>query len=212
MKTQAYILTTLFLMTGMLSYADQYESAMTAGIEKLYQCRTSAEYQESANYFERISLSEKDQWLPLYYASYACIQTSFMEQDGEKRDKILDKAQDFLDRAMKIAPNESELYVLQAFLYPSRIIVDPVGRGMDYMNKIYESLATAKSLNPDNPRIYFLEAVNTLNIPEAMGGGAEKAMPIFKLAKEKFSAFVPASPISPDWGKQANEAELQKLD
>ncbi len=190
---------------------DPYTSAMSSAIDKLNQCKLNEEYLESANRFERIALSEKDEWLPYYYASYAYIQMSFMEQDMPKRDKTLDKAQALLDSAMLIRPGESELHVLQALLYPSRILVDPMGRGMTYITRMFESLEIAKKLNPENPRIYFLEAINTLNLPPAMGGGAEPAKPIFENAREKFNAFKPESEISPDWGKEANESELAKL-
>ena len=77
-------------------------------------------------------------------------------------------------------PKESELHVLQAFLYPSRILVDPMGRGMEYMGLILTSLETAKALNPENPRIYFLEGINKANLPPSMGGGSELAKPILE--------------------------------
>jgi len=188
-----------------------YHAAMVSAIDDLMNSFTTEEYLQCANRFERIATAEKDMWLPCYYASFAYIQISFMEEDLSKKEKILDKAQQLLDKAFTLAPDESELHVLQAFLYPSRIMVDPVGRGMEYMGKTNESLNHAMELNPDNPRIYFLQAMHTLNLPEAMGGGAEKAKPLFELAAEKFNAFQPENNISPDWGKETNFAELRKL-
>ncbi len=98
---------------------------------------------------------------------------SYDEGDGAQRDLILDRAQDLLDQALELEPKESELHVLQAFLYPSRILVDPMGRGMTYIELMFSSLEKAKSLNPENPRIYFLEGVNKLNLPPSFGGGAD---------------------------------------
>jgi hypothetical protein len=201
----------MVLSFSLFAHNDPYTTAMNAAVDKLNQCKAAEEYLESANRFERIAFMEKDKWLPYYYASYAYIQMSFMEQDMPKRDMILDKAQVLLDSAMGIRPDESELHVLQALLYPSRIIVDPMGRGMQYIGLMFESLGKAKSLNPENPRIYFLEAINTLNLPPAMGGGAELAKPIFEKAQEKYNSFQPESEIAPDWGKEAVEAELVKL-
>ena len=79
------------------------------------------------------------------------------------------------------------------------------------MGKISESMNRAKELDPENPRIYFMEAITVLNLPPEMGGGAEKAKPIFEMAEAKFNSFSPESPISPDWGETENEAELLKL-
>ena len=48
-------------------------------------------------------------------------------------------------------------------------------------------------------------------MPADFGGGAEAATPIFKTAREKFSAFEPATALSPNWGKEQNDAEMAKL-
>ena len=156
-------------------------------------------------------MTETDEWLPLYYAAYSFIVMSYIDQDVDKKDPYLDKAQHFLDKAFKIAPEESELFALQAFLYPSRITVDPMNRGMEYMGKMNEALDKAIKLNPENPRSYYLRAITLLNMPEQYGGGAKVARPLFEKAKEKFDKFEPASPIHPDWGKEVNEMEMQKL-
>ncbi|HKL33443.1 MAG TPA: tetratricopeptide repeat protein, partial [Tangfeifania sp.] len=136
---------------------------------------------------------------------------SYIDQNVDKKDPYLDKAQQFLDKAFKIAPRESELFALQAFLYPSRITVDPMARGMEYMGKMNAALDKAIELNPENPRSYYLRAITLLNMPEQFGGGAKVARPLFETAKEKFDKFEPASPIHPDWGKEINEMEMQKL-
>lgn len=211
MKRIIFCLTFASLALYSFCINQDYNEAMVSAIDDLMNSFTTEEYLQCANRFERIAAVEKERWLPCYYASFAYIQISFLEEDLSKKEQILDKAQQLLDKAFGIIPDESELHVLQAFLYPSRIMVDPVGRGMEYMNKIDESLNHATELNPDNPRIYFLQAMNTLNLPPAMGGGADKAKPLFELAAEKFNAFQPEKNISPDWGKETNFAELRKL-
>jgi len=190
---------------------DAYQKAMSQSIEKLFQAKTIPEYVEVANQFERISQIEKAEWLPLYYASFAYIMISFQEAENTKKDQYLDQAQKYLDQAMAIEPNESELYMLQGFLYPSRINIDPMGRGMTYMGKMNESLDKALALNPDNPRVYYLRATMTYHMPEAYGGGAAKALPLFQTAAEKFMIFKPKTEISPNWGKEMNDAELKKI-
>jgi len=188
---------------------EAYEKAMSLSIEKLFQVKTIPEYIEVANQFERISNIEKEEWLPLYYASFAYIMISFQEPDNAKKDTYLDQAQKYLDQAKAIAPAESELYMLQGFLYPSRINIDPMNRGMKYIGDMNKSLDKALELNPENPRVYYLRATMTHHTPEAYGGGADKALPLYLVAAEKFRTFKPKTAISPNWGKEINDAELK---
>lgn len=210
MKTSILILA-MILLSGLGFANDAYQKTMSLSIEKLFQIKTIPEYVEVANQFERISQIEKAEWLPLYYASFSYIMISFQETENTKKDQYLDQAQKYLDQAMAIESNESELYMIQGFLYPSRINIDPMARGMLYMGKMNESLDKALVLNPDNPRVYYLRATMTYHMPEAYGGGATKALPLFQTAAEKFQIFKPKTELSPNWGKEINDAELKKL-
>jgi len=208
MKTLS--ITVVLLAISLLGFSNEaYQKAMSQSIEKLYQAKTIPEFVELANQFERISAIEQTEWLPLYYASFAYIMISFQEVDNTRKDSYLDQAQKYLDQAVVIEPNESELFLLQGFLYPSRITVDPMTRGMIYMDKMNQSLDKALTLNPDNPRVYYLRATMTFHMPEAYGGGAEKALPMYKIADEKFRIFKPKTELSPNWGKESNETEMK---
>ncbi len=190
---------------------DPYTNAMKSAIELMEQASEPGELAESANRFERIATAEKSKWMPYYYASYSLVSMSYDEGDGAQRDLILDRAQDLLDQALELEPKESELHVLQAFLYPSRILVDPMGRGMTYIELMFSSLEKAKSLNPENPRSYFLEGINKLNLPPSFGGGADVAKPILEEALVKFEAFTNEDPLWPSWGEEDTRTELEKL-
>jgi len=215
MKTKLFRLTivaTLTLMSiSVWGQENRYTAAMLGALELLEQASDPGQYTESANRFERIANAEKKLWMPYYYASYSLVVMSFDESDGGQKDLILDRAQELLDQALELEPEESELHVLQAFLYPSRIMVDPMGRGLTYIEKMFASLEKARSLNPDNPRIYFLDGINKLNLPSSMGGGVEVARPILEEAMVKFEAFKKPDQLWPDWGKEAVQAELDKL-
>lgn len=201
----------VFVFAAANAAGNKYLEVMTKAVEKQKSASTIEAFLESANTFERISQMEKNEWLPLYYAAHCYIIVSFMEPDNTKKDAVLDKAQQFLDKAFQIAPEESELFTLQAFLYPSRITIDPMGRGMEFMGKMNHALDEAIRLNPDNPRSYYLRAVTILNMPEGFGGGPASAQPVFKIAKQKFDNFKPETSISPDWGKEQNEQEMSKF-
>jgi tetratricopeptide (TPR) repeat protein len=209
MKTLSFLLVLLFCFSSGFSN-EAYEKAMSQSMENLFQAKTIPEYVEVANQFERISNIEKAEWLPLYYASFAYIMISFQETENVKKDQNLDQAQKYLDQALKIDPNESELYMLQGFLYPSRITIDPMNRGITLMPEMNKALDKALELNPDNPRVYYLRATMTFHMPEAYGGGAAKALPLYQIAQEKFGIFKPKTALSPNWGKESNETELKK--
>jgi len=49
----------------------------------------------------------------------------------------------------------------------------------------------------------------THHTPEAYGGGASKALPLYEIAVEKFKTFKPKTVISPNWGKEICEAEFK---
>lgn len=206
MKKLVFTIVLLSLIQVAFS-GEAYERAMSQSVEKLFQVKTIPEFTAVANQFERIANSEKSEWLPLYYASFAYIMISFHETDNGKRDQYLDQAQKYLDQAMAIEQNESELYMLQGFLYPSRINIDPMNRGMKFMGEMNKMLDKALALNADNPRVYYLRATILHHTPEAYGGGAEKALPLYQIAEEKYRIFKPKTAISPNWGKEMNESE-----
>ena len=164
---------------------------------------TLEQYQATANSFERISNIDKSKWLPSYYAAHVYIIMSFVEKDSDMKDKYLDKAQTFIDNCQKIVKNESEVYVLQGFLYQARISVSPMLRGMKYSAKASEALNRAIKINADNPRAYYLLGQNLLHTPSMFGGGVELACPYLTKAKAKYAIFKPKSDISPNWGEKA---------
>ncbi len=194
-----------------LAQSNGYEESMIKTIEIMNQASGQEDYRQCASRFERIALAERSRWIPYYYSAYSLTLMSYNEHDGQKKETLLDSAQGMLDSALAIAPGESELHVLQAFILPSRIMVDPMARGLPCMEEAFTSLETAKKLNPENPRIYFLEAINKLNMPASMGGGPDVALPVFKEADRKFRAFHMEDPLWPDWGEETNRAELEKL-
>ena len=187
----------------------QYYQSMGQNLQMFATAQSAQDWQNIANQFERIANVEKKEWLPLYYAAQATIFMAFTEQDKTKIDAYLDIAQKFVDRAFAITPNESEMHVLQGLLYQARIGVDMMARGMQYSMMADESFEKAKELNPENPRIYYLKGQSVYYTPEAFGGGKQNALPLFKQAKEKFDKFEPATPISPNWGKEQNEQLLE---
>lgn len=202
------VIVILFIVATGLS-ATNYKETMQKSIQQLYSSKSVQDYISAANQFDRIAKMEKQEWLPLYYAAHAYIIACHFQPEAEKKDAYLDEAQKFLDTAFEITQDESELHFMQGFLYPTRMAIDPMTRGNMYFADMEKSLAKALELNPDNPRVYHLRALMTLNMPESFGGGVANALPLFKKAQEKFKIFKPKSDIHPNWGAEYNASELK---
>jgi hypothetical protein len=209
MKKVIFSISLMAIVSLMFAQNQQYYQTMGQNLQLFSTSQIVQDWQNIANQFERISNAEKKEWLPLYYAAQSTIFMAFAEQDKTKIDAYLDIAQKYIDNALLLAPNESELHVLQGLLHQARIGVDMMARGMQYMQLSEESFGKAKILNPENPRIYYLQAQSIYYTPEMFGGGKQNALPLFKQAKEKFDKFEPVSPISPNWGKEDNQKLLE---
>ncbi len=143
-------------------------------------------------------------WLSPYYAALCYIQASHKVEEDKERDGMLDKAQPLIDKAVKKNPKEAEIMVLQAFLYQSRIQVNPQFRGMTYSSKAEASLKKATEADDKNPRAWSLLGYNLYFTPALFGGGPEKALPLFEKARDKFRTFKPLMPFYPVWGEPEN--------
>ena len=125
-----------------------------------------------------------------------------MEKNADNKDKLCDKAEQFLDSAMRIKPNEPENYIIKALIYYGRMEVNPMIRGVLYFPKSVNALDEAEKLDPKNPRVFYLRGRSTMSMPTFMGGGKEAAYPILQKALILFSEYKTQSNIHPNWGKE----------
>jgi tetratricopeptide (TPR) repeat protein len=182
------------------------DSAMyNTGINMIRNSKTANDYKKAAAYFENISADNPAHWLSPYYAALCYIHAAHKVESDKDKDGMLDKAQPLIDKAGKNKPEESEILVLQAFLYQSRIEVNPQLRGMSYSSKAETSLKKATGINDKNPRAWSLLGYNLFFTPALFGGGAEKALPFFLKARDKYKAFTPLMPFYPHWGESENQ-------
>jgi hypothetical protein len=215
-KIKTVLLTTVlsFAFTSGLLAQDknEYKQAMGAALTQMGSIKDIGGYLDLANQFQRIAENETTEWIPVYYAAFCTTLYSFGEKDKAKVDPLLDQAQTMIDKAFKLKPAESEIWVLQGMLYQARIMVDPMTRGQNFSMKANEAFEKAESLNADNPRIYYLRGQNMMNMPKMFGGGKEAAKPLFQKASEKFLSFKPADMFAPNWGKEQNAQSLKSCE
>lgn len=200
----------LVLITVLTFAQNTFVTAMSGAITELQNAKTPVELQATVNKFERIANSETKEHLPLYYAAQGYIHLSFMEKEAAPKDQFLDRAQQRLDQALKLQPNDSELYALQGFLHQGRISVSPMDRGQQYAGLAMQALEKAKTLHPENPRVYYLMGQNIFHTPPMFGGGPAAALPLLTQAKQKFEGEKPASAIAPNWGLATTNWLLEK--
>ncbi len=204
-------ITILLSAFSVFAISANYEEAMKTNIEKMNQSISSTALAEFAANFQRISNAEKDKWLPGYYAAYCYLNATFFDKlESKEIHAYLDLAQAEIDKVLKIAPKESEIYALQAFVYQLRIT--DMSKGYKYSSLATEAINSAEKLNPENPRVYYLRGSNTFHTPKMFGGGAEKAKPDLEKAAKMFETQKLESEILPSWGTEHNGQLLKQCE
>ncbi len=194
-----------------MAQSEKYTAAMGATISAIdTSFANPASLLAVANKFERIATTEKNQWLPYYYAALCQVNYGFLKNDPAQLDQVADRAEALVSKADALSPSNSEISTLKAMIATQRMIVNPMQRFMQYSPIIESHLEKAKAEDPANPRPYWFKGENLKNTPEQYGGGCAVAFEHLKTAKEKFSTFKPASDLHPNWGKQRTEALLDQ--
>ena len=193
--------------------ANAYTTLMAATINDLMSTGDPVALKAIAAKLERAATVAPADWLPRYYQAYALLINVFQsKEDGDTKDKTLDQAEAALAQARQLHGDESELLTLQAYLYQARLGVSPMMRSMKYSGLVRETVAKAQQLNPANPRACLVEANNVYYTPSMFGGGTEAAKPLYDVAKAKFAAYKPASPLLPNWGERQLLGRLKAYD
>jgi len=210
MKQLIAILSSIMLLSNAGAQTLPDSTAYDKGLSMIAAATTVQDYENAGNYFDGLSTSKPKEWLAPLYAGLCYVLASFHATDSKLKDQWCDKAQTYLDSADVRNADESETASVQAFLYQARIDVSPMERGLEYSRKADAEIKKAEADNSSDPRPYFLYAMNVYYTPKIFGGGAEKALPLFEEAADKFKAFKPAMPFMPHWGEQQNLEMIEK--
>jgi len=192
---------TLLLVVSLTLAQDKY----TSGMQKAFALWGEGKISESSNLFERISAAEPDNWLPMYYGSQVNTVASFGEQDKEKLTQQLEKAQEFVDLAKAISPNNPEILVQQALIHTAWVAYDGATYGMTLSAKVAALYQKALQLAPNNPRVVFSKAEWDMGSAKFFGQDIAPYCKDVEHALELFANFKPASAFHPNWGKERAE-------
>jgi tetratricopeptide (TPR) repeat protein len=161
----------------------------------------------ASNQFKFIAKQNPDNWLCNFYAAWSIAVTSFIEPNKDKKDPMLDEADAFYKKIESRDTVNDEVAVLGALLAAARLSVAPGSRHGKY-GKISDGyLDMAKKINPNNPRIYYLQGNSFYYTPKLFGGGPEKALPLY----EKAASLFPNDSQDihkPHWGMKKNQEML----
>ena len=191
------------VISGLLNAQTNYEKGMQKAFE-LWGTNPT----EASNLFERIAAAESENWLPAYYAAQVNITSSFGEQDKEKLTAQLGKAQDLINDAKSISPNNPELMVLEAMMHTAWVAYDGNTYGMKLSPIISGLYSKALAIAPENPRVVLSKAEWDMGSARFFGQDVTPFCKDVKRSLELFANFKPESSFHPNWGKERAEQVL----
>jgi hypothetical protein len=201
MKT--LIITTALLISSLLTAQTSYEQ----GMGKSLGLWGEGKAQEASALMERIAAAEKSNWLPNYYVALINTTEAFNPANKEKVPAMIIKAQDAIDSATLISPNNDEIMVVQAMLYTVILIQDPMTNGVKYTGLVMEQYGKALAINPNNPRAVFSKAEFEIGGAKYWGTDTKPMCAQIEKSIQLFANFKPETPFSPKWGlDRAQEA------
>ncbi len=195
----------LFLVATVAIAQDQY----TKGMQKAFQLWGEGKISEASNLFERIATAEKDNWLPAYYVSQVNTVASFGEKDKETLVKQLEKAQEFVDIAKAISPDNSEILVQQAMIHTAYVAFDGATYGMTLSGEVVALYQKAAKLAPENPRVVLSKAEWDMGSARFFGQDVTPYCKEVERSLELFANFKPESEFHPNWGKERAQTVIE---
>ncbi len=180
-----------------------YEKAMAKQIAAIETIQTLEQSQQVSNSFLRIAEAQPEEWLPLYYAGLLQIEAAF--RFDVDQDEAFEQALGYIEKAKKIAPDNSELTALEGYAVMGKISVDPGSRGQSMTPQAMQLYNKAISLDRENPRAVLLMAQMELGMSQFFGSGPEKACGMARMGSEllrKEKEKITESYILPTWGQR----------
>jgi hypothetical protein len=219
MKKSIVAIVMLTCSLGAIAQSEKFQKAMEQNIAGFDTVRSNDGWKDLGNSFQRIADAEKTQWLPYYYAALTHVMIGYniagasggMGGFADKTDPEADLAEQLLNKAQEIGKENSEIYCVRKMIASLRLMADPMNRYQTALPAATEALEKAKSLNPENPRVYLLEAQDKFYTPEQYGGSKTEAKTLFETAMKKYEAFKPETAIHPQWGKSQAQYFLSQL-
>ncbi len=203
MRTSMSIFAGLLFLAATTASGQNYQQAMGSALGEFAQAKTVEDFRNAGNKFVMIANAEPAEWLPLYHHAHCYIMMSFFERTNpEKRDGYLDEAAISIDKMVELAPDQSEVFVMQGLLYSARLMIDPMTRGQQYSAMSAQSIGRALGIEPVNPRARYMQIANEMGTAQFFGNdisaSCEKAQKLF----DEWADYTVKSSFHPQWGRE----------
>lgn len=183
----------------------RYTEAMQKNIALLDSAKSVDQLESLAGTFDRIGDAEKTQWLPYYYAALAQTWIGWMPAVKDK-DANAARINAYLAKAEAIEKN-AETYAIENMAATQQMLVDPQTRWATNGKDASAALEKGLAIDPNNPRLYYLQAMSLYGTPPQFGGGKDKAKPVFEKSIALYKSAQP-KPLYPTWGEKQAENML----
>jgi len=145
-----------------------------------------------------------ESYISNYYATVSKALLSYTGKDQKFRDELLDMANQFYEKAKVIEPSNQENFILGALLANARLSVDGGSRWKEQGEIFEKNLTSARTINPNNPRIAHLKGVAVYFTPKMFGGGKKNALEYLLKSDAQFKLETETSVLKPHWGQNRN--------
>lgn len=201
-----FLISVFCLCLSAVSSADDFTDAILKAKKKMKENENKNDEQTLLKIrgdFERILQIKKNQWLVNYYMAMIDMIISYnfaskKDMDGVK--KYTESSLELLNKVTDLKDDFGEAFILKFAVNSNRWMYEP-NKMNDIIAKQSEAKDLAKKYDPDNPRLYLIDGINTYYTPESFGGGADKALPLLEKSYELYQTYKPVDETYPDWGK-----------
>ena len=214
-------ITVLALIITITSFAQEsqpakspvYYQKMGQNLAQFGQSKTIEDLNNLSNQFVMISNVEKEEWLPLYYATQCKILMSFMENtDKVKKEAYLTETEKWFEKMEELAPEESEIFALKALYYTAGLTIDPMTRGQEYSMLSNQAAGKALALNKDNPRARYILLANKIGFAQFFGKEITAECEEAKDLLSTWDDYKLESQLHPRWGKDQLEGIVKSCE
>jgi hypothetical protein len=192
------------VVNSVCSYAQSIEEQLTQVYVMMDTAKTVPTITEVASQFELIAMMNPESYAANYYATVSKALLSYTGKDQKLRDELVDMANQFYEKAKAIEPSNQENFILGALLANARLSVDGGSRWKEQGEIFEKNLTSARSINPNNPRIAHLKGVAVYFTPKMFGGGKKNALEYLLKSEEQYKLETESSVLKPHWGATRN--------
>lgn len=217
MKKTIFMTMVAGFMLATVFAQDANEQQLQAAVARLDKATAVKDYRQLAIDFAGIAAQQKTNWLSWYYAAFCNAKTGWLyENDGDKIEPFANLAEEQIKKSLSLLDTAtqkkelSEVYCVFNMMNRAKVFINPMTYGRQHGPVASQYLQRARSANPENPRVLYLEGWEKYATPKMWGGDKKKAKELLEQALLQLNAQA-VTGNDPHWGKQEVEGLLAKL-